>query len=86
MIPIYSARPDQVEKALKHVYHTAMNKTKGKELELLLVILPDNNGSLYGIIIIIIIIISTFINLKSFRRLEYGNDETEMLLVNLRGS
>uniref|UniRef100_A0A1J3JNK1 Protein argonaute 10 n=1 Tax=Noccaea caerulescens TaxID=107243 RepID=A0A1J3JNK1_NOCCA len=48
VIPIYSARPDQVEKALKHVYHTAMNKTKGKELELLLVILPDNNGSLYG--------------------------------------
>lgn len=25
-----------------------MNKTKGKELELLLAILPDNNGSLYG--------------------------------------
>ncbi|RID60649.1 hypothetical protein BRARA_F03787 [Brassica rapa] len=48
VIPIYSARPDQVEKALKHVYHTAMNKTKGKELELLLAILPDNNGSLYG--------------------------------------
>lgn len=56
MIPIYSARPDQVEKALKHVYHTSMNKTKGKELELLLAILPDNNGSLYGII-------STSINL-----------------------
>lgn len=53
MIPIYSARPDQVEKALKHVYHTAMNKTKGKELELLLAILPDNNGSLYGIVILI---------------------------------
>lgn len=25
-----------------------MSKTKGKELELLLAILPDNNGSLYG--------------------------------------
>lgn len=37
-----------MEKALKHVYHAAMNKTKGKELELLLAILPDNNGSLYG--------------------------------------
>lgn len=48
VIPIYNARPDQVEKALKHVYHTSMNKTKGKELELLLAILPDNNGSLYG--------------------------------------
>ncbi|XP_020097408.1 protein argonaute PNH1-like [Ananas comosus] len=48
VIPIYSARPDQVEKALKHVYNAALNKLKGKELELLLAILPDNNGSLYG--------------------------------------
>ena len=48
VIPIYNARPENVEKALKHVYHAAMNKTKGKELELLLAILPDNNGSLYG--------------------------------------
>ncbi|KAK5805014.1 hypothetical protein F383_02959 [Gossypium arboreum] len=47
VIPIYTARPEQVEKALKHVYHASM-KTKGKELELLLAILPDNNGSLYG--------------------------------------
>lgn len=37
-----------MEKALKHVYHACMNKLKGKELELLLAILPDNNGSLYG--------------------------------------
>ncbi|KAL7144804.1 hypothetical protein ABFS83_07G037000 [Erythranthe nasuta] len=48
VIPIYIARPDQVEKALKHVYHACTNKLKGKELELLLAILPDNNGSLYG--------------------------------------
>ncbi|KAF5752337.1 protein argonaute 10 [Tripterygium wilfordii] len=48
VIPIYNARPEQVEKALKHVYHVSMNKTKGKGLELLLAILPDNNGSLYG--------------------------------------
>ncbi|KAM0944041.1 hypothetical protein DsansV1_C12g0115231 [Dioscorea sansibarensis] len=47
-IPIYAARPDQVEKALKHVYHASATKLKGKELELLLAILPDNNGSLYG--------------------------------------
>nr|CAD1842976.1 unnamed protein product [Ananas comosus var. bracteatus] len=40
VIPIYSARPDQVEKALKHVYNAALNKLKGKELELLLAILP----------------------------------------------
>ncbi|KAF9674029.1 hypothetical protein SADUNF_Sadunf10G0085400 [Salix dunnii] len=48
VIPIYNARPEHVEKALKHVYHASTNKTKGKELELLLAILPDNNGSLYG--------------------------------------
>ncbi|KAF8400717.1 hypothetical protein HHK36_014017 [Tetracentron sinense] len=48
VIPIYSARPDQVEKALKYVYNAATNKLKGKELELLIAILPDNNGSLYG--------------------------------------
>ncbi|PSR92765.1 Protein argonaute like [Actinidia chinensis var. chinensis] len=48
VIPIYAAKPEQVEKALKHVYHASMNKLKGKELELLLAILPDNNGSLYG--------------------------------------
>ncbi|MED6121941.1 Protein argonaute 10 [Stylosanthes scabra] len=48
VIPIYNAKPEQVEKALKHVYHVSTNKTKGKELELLLAILPDNNGSLYG--------------------------------------
>lgn len=48
VIPIYSARPDQVVKALKHVYNSALNKLKRKELELLLAILPDNNGPLYG--------------------------------------
>ncbi|KAI3459432.1 hypothetical protein Pfo_016095 [Paulownia fortunei] len=48
VIPIYTGQPDQVEKALKHVYHACMNKLKGNELELLLAILPDNNGSLYG--------------------------------------
>ncbi|XP_073014200.1 protein argonaute 10-like [Typha latifolia] len=47
VIPVYSARPDQVDKALKYVYH-ASTKTRGKELELLIAILPDNNGSLYG--------------------------------------
>lgn len=51
IIPIYNARPEHVEKALKHVYHACLNKTKGKELDLLLAILPDNNGSLYGTVI-----------------------------------
>ncbi|KAL3535803.1 hypothetical protein ACH5RR_004264 [Cinchona calisaya] len=48
VIPIYSARPDQVKKALGYVYNAAANKLGGKELELLIAILPDNNGSLYG--------------------------------------
>lgn len=48
VIPIYSARPEQVDRALKNVYKEAMNRLRGKELELLIVILPDNNGSLYG--------------------------------------
>uniref|UniRef100_A0A2N9G3P1 Piwi domain-containing protein n=1 Tax=Fagus sylvatica TaxID=28930 RepID=A0A2N9G3P1_FAGSY len=42
------ARPDQVKKALKYVYHAAASKLEGKELQLLIAILPDNNGSLYG--------------------------------------
>lgn len=48
VIPIYIARADQVEKALKHVCHASVNKLKGKELDLVIAILPDNNGSLYG--------------------------------------
>ncbi|XP_059635009.1 protein argonaute PNH1-like [Cornus florida] len=48
VIPIYSARPEQVKKALRYVYNAAANKLGGKELELLIAILPDNNGSLYG--------------------------------------
>ncbi|XP_068646906.1 protein argonaute 1-like [Aristolochia californica] len=44
----YSARPDHVERALRTLYHDAMAKLGGKELDLLIVILPDNNGSLYG--------------------------------------
>ncbi|KAK9106474.1 hypothetical protein Syun_022485 [Stephania yunnanensis] len=50
VLPPYSARPDHVERALKTRYHDAMTRTQpqGKELDLLIVILPDNNGSLYG--------------------------------------
>ena len=53
VIPIYSAKPEHVEKALRHVYHISMNRLKGSELELLLIILPDNNGSLYGMYLFI---------------------------------
>ncbi|MCL7049610.1 hypothetical protein MKW94_004695 [Papaver nudicaule] len=48
ILPIYTARPDHVERALKTRYSEAMTKLKGKEVDLLIVILPDNNGSLYG--------------------------------------
>ncbi|CAL9049163.1 unnamed protein product [Musa banksii] len=50
VLPPLSARPDQVERALKSCYHDAMNilQPLGKELDLLIVILPDNNGPLYG--------------------------------------
>lgn len=50
MLPPIFARPDHVEKALKTRYHDAMSilQPQGKELDLLIVVLPDNNGSLYG--------------------------------------
>jgi eukaryotic translation initiation factor 2C len=45
-----TARPEHVERALKARYQDAMNvlRQQGRELDLLIVILPDNNGSLYG--------------------------------------
>ncbi|KAF5730258.1 protein argonaute 1 [Tripterygium wilfordii] len=48
VFPPISARPDQVEKVLKTRYHDALTRLQGRELDLLIVILPDNNGSLYG--------------------------------------
>ncbi|XP_020679649.1 protein argonaute 1A-like [Dendrobium catenatum] len=50
VIPPSFARPDQVERALKSHHHDAMTilHKQHKELDLLIVILPDNNGSLYG--------------------------------------
>ncbi|XP_047315184.1 protein argonaute 1-like isoform X2 [Impatiens glandulifera] len=50
VVPSTSARPDQVERVLKARFHEAMTRLHGqsKELDLLIVILPDNNGSLYG--------------------------------------
>jgi len=47
--PIY-AHPDKVERALKARFHDAMSMLgpQRKELDLLIGILPDNNGSLYG--------------------------------------
>ncbi|KAE8697655.1 Protein argonaute 1A [Hibiscus syriacus] len=50
VLPSITARPEQVEKVLKTRYHDAMTRIQpqNKELDLLIVILPDNNGSLYG--------------------------------------
>uniref|UniRef100_A0A0D9VJC7 Piwi domain-containing protein n=2 Tax=Leersia perrieri TaxID=77586 RepID=A0A0D9VJC7_9ORYZ len=50
VLPPVTARPENVERALKLRYQDAMNilKPQGGELDLLIAILPDNNGSLYG--------------------------------------
>ncbi|XP_024989726.1 protein argonaute 1-like [Cynara cardunculus var. scolymus] len=50
VLPPLSGRPDQVERVLKARFHDAMTRLRPhkKELDLLIVILPDNNGSLYG--------------------------------------
>lgn len=50
VLPAFTGRPDQVERVLKARFHDAMTKLQPhkKELDLLVVILPDNNGSLYG--------------------------------------
>jgi len=50
VIPIHCARPEQVKRALQYVHNTAESKLEGKELELVIAILPDNNGSLYGML------------------------------------
>ncbi|KAK1297378.1 Protein argonaute 10 [Acorus calamus] len=46
VISICTAKPEHVKRTLKHVYYASMNKLRGKELELLIAILPDNNGDL----------------------------------------
>jgi hypothetical protein len=50
VLPPLSARPDQLEHALNGRYHDALVKLQPerRELDLLIAILPDNNGSLYG--------------------------------------
>ncbi|KAI5008774.1 hypothetical protein ZWY2020_009822 [Hordeum vulgare] len=52
LLPPLSARPEHVERTLKARYRDAMNVLKplGRELDLLVPILPDNNGSLYGLL------------------------------------
>ncbi|KAF5189394.1 argonaute, partial [Thalictrum thalictroides] len=45
---LYNARPEEAEQALKTIQKETMTMLKGKELDLLIVILPNSNGSLYG--------------------------------------
>ncbi|RWW09088.1 hypothetical protein GW17_00027439 [Ensete ventricosum] len=45
------ARADQVERALKaHSHDAIILQPHGKDLDLVSIILPDNNGSLYGML------------------------------------
>ncbi|KAL5716727.1 argonaute 1B [Ranunculus cassubicifolius] len=48
VLPPYPAFPHQVEGVLKSRYQEAITSLQGKELDLLIAILPDNNGPLYG--------------------------------------
>ncbi|KAG2664848.1 hypothetical protein I3760_16G102200 [Carya illinoinensis] len=50
VLPPVTGRPDHVDKVLKTRFHDAMTKLQPqrKELDLVIVILPDNNGNLYG--------------------------------------
>lgn len=50
MLPVVNARPKYVESALKKHHRRVMKilRPQGKEFDLLIVILPDNNGTLYG--------------------------------------
>jgi eukaryotic translation initiation factor 2C len=49
VLPVVTADPKDVERTLKS-FHKAMNmlKPQARELDLLIVILPNNKGSLYG--------------------------------------
>ncbi|XP_048547723.1 protein argonaute 1A-like, partial [Triticum urartu] len=50
VLPVVNARPKYVESALKKHHKRVMKilRPQGKELDLLIVILPGNNGPLYG--------------------------------------
>ena len=47
-LPIFTARPDQVEDDIHLCYQEAQKELMDQKIDLLLAILPDNNGSLYG--------------------------------------
>nr|CAB3457911.1 unnamed protein product [Digitaria exilis]CAB3502506.1 unnamed protein product [Digitaria exilis]CAB3502510.1 unnamed protein product [Digitaria exilis] len=47
-LPIFTARPDQVEDDIRTCYQGAQNNLRGQKIDLLLAVLPDKNSSLYG--------------------------------------
>jgi hypothetical protein len=47
-VPVRSVRPEHSSRALLQLCDEVKRRTKGKGLDLLIAILPDNNGALYG--------------------------------------
>ncbi len=46
--PVQGVRPDYSDRAISHVCELAKKRTDNKGLDLLIAILDDSNGSLYG--------------------------------------
>jgi eukaryotic translation initiation factor 2C len=49
IVPIQSVRLEHSERALTHLCEEVKKRIKDKDLDLLVAILPDSNGSLYGV-------------------------------------
>jgi eukaryotic translation initiation factor 2C len=49
IVPVWSVRPKHSEPALTHLCEEVKKRTKDKDLDLLVAILLDSNGSLYGV-------------------------------------
>jgi eukaryotic translation initiation factor 2C len=49
IVPVRSVRPEHSERALTHLCEEVKKRTKDKDLDLLVAIMPDSNGSLYGV-------------------------------------
>jgi eukaryotic translation initiation factor 2C len=47
-VPVRSVRPEHSSRALLQLCDEVKRRTEGKGLDLLIAILPDNNGALYG--------------------------------------
>ncbi|RRT64423.1 hypothetical protein B296_00014311 [Ensete ventricosum] len=59
------ARADQVERALKaHSHDAIIPQPHGKDLDLVSIILPDNNGSFYGMLPVMHVILFVGVMLR----------------------